>query len=700
MEVRRNNSRAVLGELKLSNSVNVEPSSRRTVKTTESHISPDSFKNAEPDGLISSVPKSTTHLSNLELLTKVASRVTSNNASCFNSENAANSFQPKESVDINCKPRKEKSLSILCDKFLKLYPLNVSPGKFMEISLDQATQFIGTDRRRIYDILIVLECLQMASKVCKNHYQWHGTQHLTGTLSQLKWLALRLNFLQNVNSVLMEKSSGLYDDCSSEVENADLNVMDPSTISAHAQNVMTGHNNLTPSSMSVFTSAIGSSSNQKPEDEADFDLKDSSLGIMCQKFLMLFLVTSKVITLDNAAKILLGDTEGVSKDCHKVKTKIRRLYDIANVLSSLELIKKVNISGNAVTFGSFIRLSKKPAFQYIGPDVQPKPLPNDALSLQTTRHSLLGHPSHAACEKKSSRKRKLKGPCPLLPKPGNILKECVNTSDDSSFGDKRARLSPGAIHPNRDKFPRSHSETCLSETPQRCGALRSDILQVAELELKRIADEEQQQKEITSKKPIKVPVVRNSTASPKCNWKHYHSENCISVDNGVNKNNAGKNIAPKVVSWKSSILKNSDAVLNGSSGSDLKLSPKVVGNPQWKTFGSSGKDVSICIINSSSITNKLEGKFKAINGKATVPVVIHSMHKTSRLRSICVNPVPISGANCIVGPAYIIHQLPSSGTSSFNPVSVRVTGVERESSNDSLGGVPIFNNVVSKLKSQ
>ena len=44
-----------------------------------------------------------------------------------------------------------------------------------------------------------------------------------------------------------------------------------------------------------------------------------------------------------------------------MKTRIRRLYDIANILQSLQLIQKVQVTeSNGV---------KKPAFQYTGPDV-------------------------------------------------------------------------------------------------------------------------------------------------------------------------------------------------------------------------------------------------------------------------------------------------------------------------------------------
>lgn len=44
----------------------------------------------------------------------------------------------------------------------------------------------------------------------------------------------------------------------------------------------------------------------------------------------------------------------------KFAAKIRRLYDIANILTSLDLIRKVHVTE--------IR-GRKPAFKYIGPDV-------------------------------------------------------------------------------------------------------------------------------------------------------------------------------------------------------------------------------------------------------------------------------------------------------------------------------------------
>ncbi len=115
--------------------------------------------------------------------------------------------------------------------------------------------------------------------------------------------------------------------------------------------------------------------------------KDKSLRIMSQKFVMLFLVSkTQTVTLDAAAKILIEESQDSSSHSkYKSKkvqknvpcitnpissvssklninpvsaAKVRRLYDIANVLTSLGLIKKVHVREER---------GRKPAFKWLGP---------------------------------------------------------------------------------------------------------------------------------------------------------------------------------------------------------------------------------------------------------------------------------------------------------------------------------------------
>lgn len=93
--------------------------------------------------------------------------------------------------------------------------------------------------------------------------------------------------------------------------------------------------------------------------------KDKSLGILCQRFVQLFLLSSnQTVGLDEAATQLSDGNPlaaalqngYLSKEANAkiLKTKVRRLYDIANVLTSLCLIEKVSLR------------TRKPCFRWTG----------------------------------------------------------------------------------------------------------------------------------------------------------------------------------------------------------------------------------------------------------------------------------------------------------------------------------------------
>ena len=108
----------------------------------------------------------------------------------------------------------------------------------------------------------------------KNLYQWHGIAHRIPTLAWLRQLALKLKMLERYNEVkiLEESSENLY-------------ASSPEFLSPNGCGTPNGISPLTPS-----LSPCSSSGGPSPSPIE----RKTSLGVACQKFLMLFLIAPEV----------------------------------------------------------------------------------------------------------------------------------------------------------------------------------------------------------------------------------------------------------------------------------------------------------------------------------------------------------------------------------------------------------------------
>ncbi|XP_032737088.1 transcription factor E2F8 isoform X1 [Lontra canadensis] len=242
--------------------------------------------------------------------------------------------------------RKEKSLGLLCHKFLARYPNYPNPAVNNDICLDEVAEELNVERRRIYDIVNVLESLHMVSRLAKNRYTWHGRHNLNKTLGTLKSVGEENKYAEQIMMIKKKEYEQEFDFSKTY------------SIEDHIIKSNTGQNGH-PDMCFVELPGVefrAASVNSR---------KDKSLRVMSQKFVMLFLVsTPQIVSLGIAAKILIGEDRVEDLDRSKFKTKIRRLYDIANVLSSLNLIKKVHVTEER---------GRKPAFKWTGPEISPSP---------------------------------------------------------------------------------------------------------------------------------------------------------------------------------------------------------------------------------------------------------------------------------------------------------------------------------------
>lgn len=223
--------------------------------------------------------------------------------------------------------RKKKSLGILAENFLNSYK---DLAKGSTIVVDEAAIKLGVERRRIYDVVNILESISLVCKKHKNTYTWMGMGHLDAVFCRLQAQAM-CEYPQDAQKFLGS--------CSNDnVGNSE------NTSSLPA---------LKPARKNLKTSPSSSSSSSR---------ENKSLAKLSQEFLQVFLVGHETLSLPEASDKIQGTTSmeeliAMGRNNNKaastekelkaaaargLKTKIRRLYDIANVFLSVGLLKKVD----------------------------------------------------------------------------------------------------------------------------------------------------------------------------------------------------------------------------------------------------------------------------------------------------------------------------------------------------------------------
>ena len=219
--------------------------------------------------------------------------------------------------------RKKKSLGVLAENFLKHYK-QLPRGSV--IIVDHAAVDLGVERRRIYDVVNILESVSLVTKKQKNTYSWMGMDHLDDMFGDLQAKAI-LDYPEDAKKYL------------------------DNSISVNANN-------------QGETSPETSNTSRKQTKTKE----NKSLAKLSQEFLQVFLVGFETLSLPEASDKIQGTTsiedliamgggprvkstaEGDIPDARELKaaaarglkTKIRRLYDIANVFLSVGLLRKVD----------------------------------------------------------------------------------------------------------------------------------------------------------------------------------------------------------------------------------------------------------------------------------------------------------------------------------------------------------------------
>lgn len=244
--------------------------------------------------------------------------------------------------------RRDTSLGALCLKFLDEYEkleegtLNVSteklssPVKAPEISIDITSASLNVGRRRIYDIVNILESIGIVSRKCKNTYNWHGRDGIEETFRMLQIEAVAtypedavqcglLESVEDAKSIRVKHIESVQKEGAEKLPTNGLELLLASA--EHMEDI-------------EFTAKKHDYDHSKQSRKTSS--KENSLGMISQQFIQMFLLGNDTVELSATCEKIFEKDEDLSDADYKrmIKTKIRRMYDIANVMTSLGFVRK------------------------------------------------------------------------------------------------------------------------------------------------------------------------------------------------------------------------------------------------------------------------------------------------------------------------------------------------------------------------
>ena len=96
--------------------------------------------------------------------------------------------------------RKEKSLGALAERFIDLCSKRSQTVKPLEIKLEEAAKELDVEKRRVYDIVNVLESMEVMQKRGVSLYTWNGFDQLSASFSALRVSGFSPSFISHVSN--------------------------------------------------------------------------------------------------------------------------------------------------------------------------------------------------------------------------------------------------------------------------------------------------------------------------------------------------------------------------------------------------------------------------------------------------------------------------------------------------------------------